>query len=493
MPISPIVGNSLTLSLTVFLATTCWIAIDRASAADERLLRTGETLAMARLVDWSPQGVLKFSTAASQTTSQTIRLPLSQVVRFGAASLARQAHGVLLVDGSLITARVLQIDSQGVELANDYFRTTIPAALVRAVIWRAPSLAGLRESFVAAALAAEGSDDVIVDVNGDQMRGTLVAGEEGLIQFGDTRPSSFSSATGSPSVQLQFRGTSRTISLDTVRGLIFSPALNPLMLPPSDAQSWLGLRDGTRLQAARITPPTSRQRSARGGNTNGSNGNLANASELDAENELRGIWRIELACGWELTSRIATLQFDDITLLAGNGLADDENAAANRAVWPMHLAKPLRQRYTPLVGPPETMNPAENSNATVAPATRWLQLDQQLYPRTIAMPATSQAVYRLPGGRGGILRTEIGVRPVIADEFPPESTAAQVLFRIQAVGSDGMVRQLWESEPLGEGEQAGLIEIEIPAGPAIILEVERAAGTFASPLGIWIDPLLRGP
>jgi hypothetical protein len=194
-------------------------------------------------------------------------------------------------------------------------------------------------------------------------------------------------------------------------------------------------------------------------------------------------WRFRLACGVDLIARQPDFSAAEIVAVRSPGAGAAEDASA---YW-LGEATPLRVVRVPLIGEPQAS--AERRGWS---APRLLEHEGRLRIWPIAMRAGTQAVYRLPSREGGVLRFALG--GMAADGEGP-LREGELRFRVQSVRSSGALQVLWQRDwsAVAAGDASGIVEIKVPPGPAIVLEVLRPRGRAAAAVGLWIDPVVWGP
>ncbi len=396
------------------------------------LVEPTERHANVRLERWESGGGLSFR----GREGEPFRRQLTEIVRYGRGAYDRRGEGLLLVDGSWLAGRVTEIGEDACRVVGRYFNTSIPRPLVRAALFSAPAIDGLQEEIIREAFAAEGSDDIVIGVDGDRRSGALQAAEESDVIW----------QRGEDELRLRSDARPLRIAVSGIRAVVFSPLLTP-RVPADSPKMVVGLAGGSRLQVRRY-------------------------------GEGESATTVTLVCGAELVLPPPAEAAAAITYLSPSEIGGGEQTQLFRR---LSDEPPLRLRVQPLFGPaydapPSEAAPGGESRSTVA--GHW-------YGNTIAMPSASQAVYRGLAD-GGIFRAEVA----IADSQVPDAAAGTARFRVLVVGREGQLREIWKSEPVRGGD--GLIEVFVlvPPTAAVVLAVDRVESKGAGDRAVWIDPVL---
>ena len=167
-------------------------------------------------------------------------LAAAELVRWGHPAETTRGPVVVLADGGLLVADVLQADQDKLTVDADLFGLVeLPAHRVAAVVFRLPADRHARDLLLDRARSGTGHGDLVILANGDEIAG----------RFGRIREDILDVATDVGPVE---------INVGRVRAVVFDPSL--LVVPPSGGEDRLkpelravaGLADGSRLLADRL-------------------------------------------------------------------------------------------------------------------------------------------------------------------------------------------------------------------------------------------------
>ena len=218
----------LTLTLCTFAVLTGDVIADNPPAAGRTA--GGESF-VGRLVEINTQGSMTF---ASMGVEHTIKR--NDLISWGTRREAEGGAHVVLADGSLLVADVIDIDRDTLRIESELWdETQLPLELLRGIVFYPPMDPLQRDRLLDRVRnGAKGltSDQLLLD-NGDTVPGTLVGMRDAEVQW----------QTDSGDV---------TIDIGRVRALIVNPSL--VARPSSDGHSMLvGLRDGSLLVAEQVS------------------------------------------------------------------------------------------------------------------------------------------------------------------------------------------------------------------------------------------------
>jgi hypothetical protein len=166
------------------------------------------------------------SESGSRTVAATGLLQWGDPIEPGSKPL------VVLADGGLLAAELIEANPKQITVESDFFgQVRLPAALVAGVVLRGSADPIRQDELIDRMLAATSTDRLLL-ANGDEVSGTLQAVREGAVQWqADVGP----------------------LRVETARitALVLS-AGHPHDVPPPAFRVWVGLRDGSRLQAHRL-------------------------------------------------------------------------------------------------------------------------------------------------------------------------------------------------------------------------------------------------
>ncbi|MEN6497019.1 MAG: hypothetical protein ABFD16_22225, partial [Thermoguttaceae bacterium] len=193
---------------------------------------------MAVLVDDSPfPAVLAGVDASWQLTFLTDGkrrwLPAADLVAWGAP--AEMGHEPLLVlaDGSLVVAEVVEADKERITADSGVFGLVkLPVERVAGIVFQPPGERQARDQLLDQIASAEGNTDKVILVNGDQLSGRLET----------IRNSAAKLTTEVGAVD---------VKTERIRALVFNPGL--VQRPrPVGLRAIVGFRDGSRLVAPQL-------------------------------------------------------------------------------------------------------------------------------------------------------------------------------------------------------------------------------------------------
>jgi hypothetical protein len=373
---------------------------------------------------------------------EAISVDRAEVIRYGIGSEARSGQGLFLIDGSLLVGRITRLSTDSCDLTNQFFRTTVPRSLIRAVLLSAPSIDGLQTRLIDRAMASEGVEDGLLTVDGDWIQGTLAIDPlEKFFAAGDA-----------PTLRWKQSDGQRDIPLGEVRGIVFSPILTPL-IPADFTSSMVGLVDGTRLR-------------------------ISDWSTTDDEFP---IW--ELRCGLVIEPTNPDFSPAAISYFRGGNPGEGQPSPTDRF---LAIDQALRVQFTPPIGAP-TLIPAASLRPTDAVlGIGCIYLTSGWVDRSWTLPAGGQAVFRVD-------RTARHLTAEVARGRDPWDVTTPVRFTVAAVVAGGRIEPIWSSQPVGAEAGPVYVDVTIPESLAVVLAVQRVEGTTESGHGVWINPMIRAP
>jgi hypothetical protein len=179
-----------------------------------------------------------------QSDGQTRRLAAENLAHWGTFRDSDRGPQIVLTDGSWLTADVLQIDAQRLQVVSSLWGDfSVPRASTRGVIFNPSVDPAVRDRIRQQILEAQGARDLLWLENGD-----VVAGRAQRLIEEPTGPDDLA-------VSLVFATGGREVPLplNKITALVFNPSQSTLV-PPRDFHVLLGLADGSRLAAKRIDP-----------------------------------------------------------------------------------------------------------------------------------------------------------------------------------------------------------------------------------------------
>ncbi len=183
--------------------------------------------------DWN----VTFGAGETQRT-----MPLDDVVRWGAYRDSSRGTHVVLADGSLIVAELLEIGQETLTLDGELCgQIQVPIGRVRGVIFDPPVDAFQRDRLLQRIVAADGVADQVLLSNADAIQGAL----QGIRESGEP------ARTGESALLLVTDGHPLEISLDKALAIVFNPALTE-KAQPRGRHVLMGFDDGSLLDVAQI-------------------------------------------------------------------------------------------------------------------------------------------------------------------------------------------------------------------------------------------------
>ncbi len=143
-------------------------------------------------------------------------LPVQDLVHWGAYSDSYQGTQILLADGSLLMAEVLEIADERIVVYGELWgQTNLPLSQIRGVVFNPPVAPFGRDRLHDRILTANGALDRLLLENGDVVSGSV----KGLREASDTDPND------SPAVSISTEGRDVEIPIDKTAAVVFNPAL----------------------------------------------------------------------------------------------------------------------------------------------------------------------------------------------------------------------------------------------------------------------------
>jgi hypothetical protein len=184
----------------------------------------------AKLVAADDRWQLTFAVGNEQRT-----IPAADLVRWGRCTEQGRAGGLVLADGSLLTAEVVAADKDRLTADSDLFGTLkLPLDSLAGIVLRPPSDRQRFDLLLDRLANATGDSDRLLLDNGDELAGFF----EGI---------------GDDAVTFKTDVGSSPVKIDRITAIIFNPALR--RKPPVKAESqrvWAGFSDGSRLLASEL-------------------------------------------------------------------------------------------------------------------------------------------------------------------------------------------------------------------------------------------------
>jgi hypothetical protein len=333
---------------------------------------------------------------------------------------------IVLNDGSLIRADVLQLDAKSLILGDAtglgrglWDESMLPRSAVHAVLYQPPASTVERDKLFAKLAADRGTEDRLLLVGDESVSGVLVAGPP------DGRFLPESAKPGQGVFQWSRPGQAEPLSIPAAK--VVAIEFGSLNLPSrtDGPQSvWLGLRDGSLVQAAAIRAQNDKLtiRLVAGGEPVTS---LANHADPDAT-----FW-------------------DEVTFLQPSG---------PRVVWLSDL-KTLGYKHIPFLS---IDWPYETDRSVIGSR---LRSGGAVFPKGLGMHTTSRLAYDVAGFRK--FEAEIAL-----DESA--GRRGSVIFKVLLQDSAGAWTPAYESPVIRGGEAPTPISIELKGAPRLALIVEFA-------------------
>ena len=211
-------------------AACCLLAIPTAAAGEELpevVAVEGEPF-RADLAAIDPGWQLTFDSDGNRR-----EMPAGDLVRWGTFAETARGPVIVLADGGMIVADVLQADKERVTTDSEQFgQVELSAELIAGVVFHPPTRSSRRDLLFDRLSRAGGDSDRIILTNGDEITGSFQGlQEDAVLVDADVGPVK--------------------VGIERVSALVFNPAL----LHRADHQgprAWAGFRDGSRLVATRL-------------------------------------------------------------------------------------------------------------------------------------------------------------------------------------------------------------------------------------------------
>jgi hypothetical protein len=181
----------------------------------------------AELAGVDAQWQVTLRTAAGSRT-----LPAAELVRWGSPAEVRQGSLVVLADGGLVAAEVIEADKKTLSVDSDLFGLLkLPLDALAGIVFQSPSDRQARDALLDQVAKAAGSTDRIIFANDDQLTGQVDAIKSGTLKL--------QAAIGA------------SVELSRVRTLIFNPALRR-RTAAQGLSAIVGFRDASRVVVQRL-------------------------------------------------------------------------------------------------------------------------------------------------------------------------------------------------------------------------------------------------
>lgn len=229
-------GSLSVVSLSALLITAAVMAQEPAGDAHLAVPLDGDSFP-ARIASVDDKWNVTLDVGESRRT-----LPVQDLVSWGAYTDSYQGTQILLANGSLLMAEVLQITDDRIVVYGDLWgQASLPLSQVRGVVFNPPVAPLARDRLHEKILTATGASDRLLLENGDVVSGSV----KGLREASDTDPND------GPAVSISTEGRDVEIPIDKAAAAVFNPAL---LEKPKDRgfRVLMGFRDGSLLVAEQI-------------------------------------------------------------------------------------------------------------------------------------------------------------------------------------------------------------------------------------------------
>jgi hypothetical protein len=177
-----------------------------------------------------------------QTNDDSRIIAASDVVYWGAYRDSYQSTQIVLVDGSLISAELLEVGQETLTIDGEICgRIEIPISRVRGVVFDAPVDSLLRDRLLDRVRSSQGVSDQLILDNGEVANGVLQGLREAVDSMGVREPVLLFSADGR---ELE-------ISLERTVAVVFNPALAEVP-KETNRHVMMGFGDGSLLDVASV-------------------------------------------------------------------------------------------------------------------------------------------------------------------------------------------------------------------------------------------------
>lgn len=393
---------------------------------------------VARLVEGSPSAARIVSIDArwnvTLDTGENQRVVgAADLVHFGAAVDSQNRPLLVLADGGLIAANsVERIDSTQVTVWSPLWdQWSAPLEMLRGVILAPPSAAWRRDRLVRRIARRQGSGDLVLLRNGDELSGVL------------TPPQQADAAAENPGVVLKLAAGNVELPLDQIAAISFHPAL--VQQGGGACAAWMGLRDGSLLAVSKVTPRVDRV-------------------------------EVSLACGLKLSAAAESLWPEAAFLQpigAGVSYLSDLPTVGYKQIPYLDLAWPYAPDGNVLGGR--------------------MRAGGKLWVKGLGMPSDARLAYDIPAGARRF-QAEAAIDDLAGADRPTEglpATAASprgsVIFRVLLeVGEQGW-RTAYESPVIRSGEPPLSLSVDLQGASRIALIVDRADYGQTRDYANWIN------
>ena len=168
-----------------------------------------------------------------RTGQRSRTLPAAELVRWGSPAEVRQGPLVMLADGGIVAAEVIEADKETLSIDSDLFGLVkLPLESLAGIVFQSPSDRQARDALLDQVAKAAGETDRIIFANGDQLTGRIDAVKGGTLKLqADVGPAS--------------------VEIARVKVLIFNPALRR-RTATQGLLAIVGFRDASRLVVRRM-------------------------------------------------------------------------------------------------------------------------------------------------------------------------------------------------------------------------------------------------
>lgn len=215
-----------------------------------------EPTSLLRILNRPPTaGVLKSLTAENAeflVDGKELKLPLTEISRFGDWQETARGPQIVLHDGSILSGDILRMTTEELVLGDAlqlgrcrWEDETIPLSRVRGILLQPPGNRLERDRLLLALANEKRRDDELLVVGGEMIQGICLGTK-------DAEGTDSTNGRSWQTLRFQVRGVNRAVNLPAakVRGLAFTTTLQP---PLKTAPAyWLGLADGNLLAVRKL-------------------------------------------------------------------------------------------------------------------------------------------------------------------------------------------------------------------------------------------------
>lgn len=421
-----------------FVCVSLWVLI--AALSDSCLLGQGS---LASPVDGEPFVAELHSISSDwkvhlrQPTGQRV-MASADLIRWGTPRVPRNYPHILLADGGLLIAQVVQLTGDHLVVSSDLWQETLlPLEVVRAILLKPPSDPLQRDRWLDRIQRPTGKRDTLYLKNQDKVQGVLV----GLAAISPQRRE--------PTFQIRSGGRSNplTIPVKNVIAVSFNETL--VRKPPMDkVQAEVGFRDGSWLHLQQVS-----------------------VVDQGLECELAGAIRI----------KTHSSQQQPVGQGNGSGPWQQINVIRPRTERVVYLGdlQPVDYKHIPFLDIKWPFHVDRNVlGGQLRVAERW-------YRKGIGMHSTARLAYNVPEGCDRF-QAEVG----IDDQAQLQGSVVFSLY-LQQVGDDlsgGRWQRVAASPVMRGGQAVQKLDIRLMGAKRLALVVECADQGDQRDLANWLNP-----